>query len=278
MYNIGLSSKSNVLSDELFCSYREAGIHSVEISNCTNGYAAIDFQNVKRLSDEYGIVLNSLHLPFNAHGGKAHDISNPNLHKEAVENHKRLISRATAIGIKVFVLHPSSGKTLSGERGLCMEICKRNLATLAEYAEEYGAVIALENMTHECLGNNISEFEELLLSSPKLRVCFDTNHLLHESPGEFIRRFGKRIVTMHVSDCNLEIEQHLMPGEGKVDFPAILSALGEVGYTGPWLYEVSYKCPRPADDRCGLTCTSFVENAKALFSGKVPVVERDLNI
>lgn len=278
MYRIGLSSKSNIFSDELFRAYANAGISTVEISNCTDGYDAIDFQNIKRLSEEYGITLNSLHLPFKAHGGISHDISNPNLCNEALDDHKKLIRIGAEIGIKVFVLHPSNGRIPEGERPLRIEICKKNLGALAEYAEGYGAVIAVENMTHECLGNTIPEFKELVFSDPRLRVCFDTNHLLHESPGEFIRTFGKRIVTMHISDCNLEVEQHSMPGEGKVRFPEILEALGEVGYCGPWLYEVSYKCPRPENDKCGLTCESFVKNAMELFAGKRPIVKRDIRL
>lgn len=273
MYKIGLSTKSNVFSEELFRSYASAGIATIEISNCTNGYDAIDFCNIKSLADEYGIMLNSLHLPFKMHNGRTYDISAPVLCAEAIEGHKRLIERGTEIGVKIFVLHPNRG-TPTAERDVCMEICKQSLSELVEYADEHGAVIALENMTHDCLGNTIAEFEELVLSNPKTGVCFDTNHLLHESPREFIRRVGKRIVTMHVSDCNLEVEQHKMPGEEKVNFHEILEALGEVGYTGPWLYEVSYKCPRPKDDKYGLTCESFVKNAMELFAGKRPIVNR----
>jgi len=276
MYKIGLSTKSNAFSDELFRSYKKASISTIEISNCSDGYDAIDFHAVKRMADEYGITLNSLHLPFKTHSGIPHDISAPELCRAAVEDHKKLIQIGTEIGIKVFVVHPSN--EVLGDRTESMSICKRSLAELAEYADERGAVIAVENMTHQCLGNTIAEFEELVLSDPRLRVCFDTNHLLHESPGEFIRTFGKRIVTMHISDCNLEVEQHSMPGEGKVRFPEILEALGEVGYCGPWLYEVSYKCPRPENDKCGLTCESFVKNAMELFAGKRPIVKRDIRL
>ena len=278
MYKIGLSSKSNILSDELFRAYANAGISTVEISNCSDGYDAIDFQNIKRLSDEYGITLNSLHLPFKVHGGISHDISSPDLYAEAIEDHKKLIRIGAEIGIKVFVLHPSNGTFPDEQRQLRMSICKKSLGVLAEWAEGFGAVIAVENMTHKCLGNTIPEFKELVYSDPRLAVCFDTNHLLYESPEEFIMTFGKRIVTTHISDCNLEIEQHSMPGEGKVDFPLVLKAYGEVGYSGPWLYEVSYVCPRPEKDKYGLTCESFVKNAMELFAGRKPIVERDIRL
>ena len=277
MYKIGLSSKSNVFSDELFRSYAKAGIQVVEISNCSDGYDAIDLHVAKELADEYGVTLRSLHLPFKTHGEIPHDISDPNLSNVAVDDHKRLIKRGAEVGIKIFVVHPSGTKIPYDERPRWIDACKKSLCELVEYADQFGAVIAVENMPiqyQQCLGTTIAEFEELALSHPKLCVCFDTNHLLRENPGELIRRLGKRIVTMHVSDCNLEVEQHRLPGEGKVDFPEILRALGEVGYTGPWLYEVSYRCPQPADDKYKLTCESFVKNAEELFAGKTPTRQK----
>ena len=274
MFKIGLSSKSNVFSDELFSSYASAGVSMMEISNCTEGYDAIDFEAVKRMADKHGVTLWSLHLPFKTHDGVSHEIANPEVCKIAVEDQKRLIRKGAAIGIKNFILHPSSAKVPEGKRREWIETCKRSLIELSEYARELGAVIAVENMTHDCLGNTISEFEELVSHHPTLRVCFDTNHLLYESPVDFIKRFKDRIVTLHVSDCNLEIEQHSLPGEGKIDFQTIITALREIDYRGPWLYEVSYKCPQPKDDKHKLTCESFVKNANEIFSGKTPTRQR----
>ena len=274
MLRIGLTSKSNPFSDELFRSFADAGIRTMEISNCSVGYDDIDFDNVKRLADKYGVTLWSFHLPFKTHGGISHNIADPELADVAVEDQKRHIRIGTRIGIKNFVIHPSGTGIPEIDRPKWIETCKRSLRTLVEYAKEYGAVIALENMTHDCLGNTIDEFLELLNSHPDLRVCFDTNHLLHESPGEFVRKLGNRLVTMHISDCNLEVEQHSLPGEGRIDFQEILTALAKTGYSGPWLYEVSYRCPQPADDKYKLTCASFVKNAEELFAGKAPSKQR----
>ena len=274
MFRIGLTSKSNPFSDELFRSFRDAGIYTMEISNCSEGYDDIDFAEVKRLADEYGITLWSFHLPFKIHNGISHDIANPELHREAVEDHKRHIRIGTEIGIKNFVIHTSGPKVPESERSLWMQTCKDNLRILAEYAAQFGAVIAVENMTHQCLGNTIAEFEELVFSHPALRACFDINHLLYESPAELIRRMKGRLVTTHVSDCDLEVEQHKLPGEGKIDFGAVVNALKEIGYTGPWIYEVSYKCPQPEDDKYKLTCESFVKNANEIFAGKKPTRQR----
>lgn len=274
MFRIGLSSKSNVFSDELFSAFVAAGIRTMEISNCSDGYDAIDFASVKKMADKHGVTLWTMHLPFKTHGGVSHDIANPEVAEAAVEDHKRLIRIGSEIGIRNFVLHPGGLRMPKEEYALWMEVCKRSLYELAEYAAQYGAVIAVENMIPVCLGNTIAEFEELVNTHPALRVCFDTNHLLSESPGEFIRRLGERIITLHVSDCNLEMEQHKLPGEGNIDFREIISALVEVGYSGPWLYEVSYRVPQPEDDKYKLTCESFVRNAEELFAGKTPSNQR----
>ncbi|MBR2929689.1 MAG: sugar phosphate isomerase/epimerase [Clostridia bacterium] len=275
MFKVGLSSKSNPISDELFSSFAAAGITRMEISNCSVGYAEIDFVEAQRLADKHGVMLRSLHLPFKTHDGIPHDISDPEHHALAVEDHKKLISKVVAeTGVRIFVVHPSGAKVPEEARHLWMATCKESLVELVEYAKGLGAVIAVENMTHQCLGNTIAEFEELALSHPELCVCFDINHLLYESHAEFVRRLGKKIICLHVSDCDLTVEQHSLPGEGRIDFGPIISALVEVGYSGPWTYEVSYKIPQPEDDKYKLTCESFARNAEELFAGKAPSRQR----
>lgn len=274
MFRIGLTSKSNPLSPELFRTFAAAGIRTMEISNCSKGYAEIDFDEAKRLADEAGVTLWSLHLPFKIHEGISHEIANPELCREAVEDHKRLIKIGVGVGIKNFVIHPSGPQVPEGERAKWIQTCKNSLRELVEYAGSLGGVIALENMTHQCLGNTIDEFLELLSCHPDLRACFDINHLLYESPAKFIRLLGDRLITTHVSDCDLEVEQHKLPGEGKINFADIVAALREIGYTGPWVYEVSYKCPQPEDDKYKLTCASFVKNAEEIFAGKTPSRQR----
>jgi sugar phosphate isomerase/epimerase len=72
-------------------------------------------------------------------------------------------------------------------------------------------------------------------------VAYDTNHLLIQDNVEFIEAVGGRIITLHVSDYDFIDERHAMPLEGKNDWKAIISALEEAGYNGPWLYEISSK-------------------------------------
>ena len=103
-------------------------------------------------------------------------------------------------------------------------------------------------------------------------ICFDTNHLFGEDTAEFVRKVGDKLITLHVSDYDFVNERHWLPGEGKIDWQSLLKALNEVGYQGPWLYEIGAKCPNSILRDRDLTCEDFVRNANELFQGKAPTV------
>ena len=110
-------------------------------------------------------------------------------------------------------------------------------------------------------------FLRLLAADPRLRVCFDTNHLLRETHGNFVKAVGEKIVTTHVSDYDFIDEKHWLPGEGKVDWPTLTQLLKNAGYGGVWLYEVGFKAPRSRPRSRDLTCEDFVRNAREIFGG-----------
>ena len=54
-----------------------------------------------------------------------------------------------------------------------------------------------------------------------------------------IRRWAPRLVNVHIEDMRAGRHEHLMFGEGEIDFPPVLRALAEVGYTGGVYVELS---------------------------------------
>ena len=49
---------------------------------------------------------------------------------------------------------------------------------------------------------------------------------------------GNRVKTLHISDHDYLDEQHWLPGEGKINWKEVVSALKEIGYEGVFNYEV----------------------------------------
>ena len=132
------------------------------------------------------------------------------------------------------------------------------------------ATLCVENLPRTCLGRDSSDILALLSADARLRVCFDTNHLLEEDAIDFIRAVGNKILTIHVSDYDRLNERHWLAGEGCVDWPSLYSALLSTGYSGAWLYEVNLQAP-PSITRAGdLTFGDFAHNASEIFSGKRP--------
>ena len=267
MYTVGLSTCGRKpISDEQFAAYRTAGIGAVEITVPVEDFDALQWDSIAEMAARQGVELWSCHLPFN----EKVRIDAQEYAEESAAWYARIIRKAAAAGVKTFVIHPSSEPIADEDRPAHMACAKKHLAALAEVTGEYGAQLAVEDLPRTCLGRNAAEMEELLSAHPALRVCFDTNHLLGEDPAAFIRAMGARIVTTHISDYDFHDERHWLPGEGRLDWAAVLQALQAVGYTGPWLYEVSFARPATLEPACALTCEDFARNAAEIFARQKP--------
>ncbi len=266
MYQIGLSTCSKIICEDLFKKYHDAGITAMELAMAPEKYADIDYNQIKAMAEKYNITLWSFHLPFSPFSEL--DISSIDLCKPTIKYYKELIKKASDIGIEKFIVHPSAEPINDKDRAERLKCSKESLGALAEIAKQNNAVIAVEDLPRTCLGKNSAEIAELISVNENLMVCFDTNHLLSENPADFIHNIGNRIVTTHISDYDCINERHWLPGEGVLDWQAIIKALNDVGYNGVWLYEIGFTCPKSIIRNRDLTCDDFVKNAKELFENK----------
>lgn len=116
------------------------------------------------------------------------------------------------------------------------------LRTLAYEAERRNVIFAIENVWNRLLLSPV-EMRELVdrLSTPWIRVYFDVGNVLrHGYPQDWIDTLGSRIARVHVRDFRLEVGTNkgfCLPGEGDVDWPAVMEALQRIRYAGPLTYE-----------------------------------------
>jgi len=209
----------------------DAGITAVEVSAA---YAE-DFPAIAKEAAACGIELWSTHLRFSHEW----DISHETYTESTLTLHEEHLRKAAAAGFKLAVVHPSAEPIADEDRRARLMKSRESLLRLAAFAKALGMRLAVENLPRTCLGHTSGDINYLLTGNPDLGVCLDTNHLLIEDNLNFIRRLGKRIITLHVSDYDFIDERHLLPGDGKNDWPAIMRALAEAGYEGPWMHEVS---------------------------------------
>ena len=117
------------------------------------------------------------------------------------------------------------------------------LAKVLEYAAERGVPVAFEPEPGMLI-DSMAGYAELVdrLDSPQLKLTLDIGHLhcQGETPvADYIERWSDRLVNVHLEDMRSGIHEHLMFGDGEIDFPPVVRALAEIGYQGGLYVELS---------------------------------------
>ncbi len=140
------------------------------------------------------------------------------------------------------ILHaPSDGGPIDDE--LAFERLIAGLAPVCEYAASQGVLVAFEPEPGMFI-DSMRRFDELLdrFDHPALRLTIDAGHLhcQGETPiADQLRRWASRLVNVHLEDMRAGVHEHLMFGEGEIEFPPVFAALADIGYSGLVQVELS---------------------------------------
>jgi sugar phosphate isomerase/epimerase len=165
---------------------------------------------------------------------------------EAVDAYLRAhIDLAARLGAEHVITH--AGLHQSSELDLRWQASLERLQRAAEYAEAQRVRLLLENMNREpddaevhYMGHTIEELQRYFERIPAsaLQWGFSANHA-HLLPGDFdafLDAFGTdRIGLVLVADNRGRVEEHLLPGEGTLEFGRLLQRLEGAGYRGPYM-------------------------------------------
>lgn len=165
---------------------------------------------------------------------------------------KRAIDVAATLGSDCVSIWSGSAHHVAG-RDAAMADLTSGLQQVVEYADRRDVELGFEPEP-DMLIDTTDRFAELLdrVDSPRLKLTLDVGHLhcLGETPiPAVIRRWDGRIANVHIEDMRRGVHDHLMFGEGEMDFPPIIAALAEAGYDGGVQVELSrhsHDAPRVA--------------------------------
>ena len=123
-----------------------------------------------------------------------------------------------------------------------------DLPAVLAIAQNRAVVLAFEPEP-DMLIDSLASFDELLgklsargVDPSQLRLTIDVGHLhcLGELPiPEKMRQWGNRLANVHIEDMRSGVHEHLMFGEGEIDFPPVIAALSDIGYDGLVSVELS---------------------------------------
>ena len=115
-----------------------------------------------------------------------------------------------------------------------MDRLAKALRPVLTHAETAGIALAFEPEP----GMFIDTFERFArldqqINNPLFHLTVDLGHVhcIEAGPiADHLRRWGQRIVNIHIEDMIKGVHEHLMFGEGTMDFPPVFAALREIGY------------------------------------------------
>lgn len=201
---------------------------------------------LRRASHRSGVRFLNAHAPY----GERWDLNCPDPSRRAalLAGQKHVFELCASFGIESVTMHVGtndSGRPLPELR----EHTRRSLAELLPEAEKHGIILAVENTLFPTdapgeLLNYLTEF-----ACPALGVCFDAGHanLMDAAPGkrsemmvDWIQMRWKEgvrfqadtlalllpyVVTCHLHDNRGFNDEHLLAGDGTIDWPKLFGRL-----------------------------------------------------
>jgi sugar phosphate isomerase/epimerase len=124
-----------------------------------------------------------------------------------------------------------------------MDRLSHALRPIIAHAEATGTRLAFEPEPGMFI-DTLDRFRQLdeRVRHPLFDITLDVGHVHCLRDGDIADRvleWGGRIANIHIEDMRREIHEHLMFGEGTIDFPPIFRALNRAGYSGGVHVELS---------------------------------------
>ncbi len=224
-------------------------IRSLELIKAA-GFDAAEFSHIEHLNDaelrEIAGAARSLGVtPWSAHSWQA-IVSELGDVDHALKEYDAFLHKSELLGVEVVVVHCAGSRVDLDDPRVRAARRDANLSCLeplAERAARAGVRVAIENGAHrddwEFIVEMVREF-----GHPNVGLNVDTGHanLGDMDAPTAVRLAGDRLITTHLQDNFGERDDHLPPGKGRIDWPAVVAALREVGYSGCYMVEIS-DCP-----------------------------------
>jgi sugar phosphate isomerase/epimerase len=251
------------------CFYRHS-IFSVLEEIRANGFELIEVCSFPKHLDYHqedevrraGEMMRRLGLrPFSFHAPFADriDITSPDeqVRAAAVAELITACRAAALIGAENVVLHPGpeqSGRPPQEEFLQRMHNAALSLNQVAAHCCGTGVQLLLENMLPHLLFGQTSDMMYLLgeISTCAVGTCLDTGHArLSGDLGNVIHKLSGHLKMVHINDNHGDWDAHLIPGDGSIDWPWLLSELQRYQFRGGLIIEMSARENETVADTLG---------------------------
>lgn len=256
MNKIGINISENVLYgvDHYIKSISAVGFDSVFTTGNNDSYVA----HVADKCNEFGLKYEYLHAPWTNINDLWKDSPSS---EEVLSNFYHSVDLAAEYDIPIIVTHVSSKE----DAPHVTDIGLSNFDKFASYAAKKGRIVAVENQRK--LGN-IATILEIYEKDSNVQFCWDVGHEKCFAHGrEYMPLFSDRCVATHLHDnnCKYNVDEHLLPWDGSIDFRHTAELLHNACYKGTLMLEIDL--PRENNDKYrNLSVEQFAAKAYAAIN------------
>jgi len=183
----------------------------------------------------------SLHLPFS----RELDISSPDpkVRAGAVRATIRRLKAGSKIPVEEVVVHPGHARQV-GEEPRRYKMAVASLERICSAAKDLGIRVSVENLHSVgqlAFCDTLPKALHLVRSVEGFApgICVDTSHAnLMGGVAEEIEVCGASVRRTHISDNHGTDDDHLPPGDGQINWQAVLTSLGRISYRGTLMLEI----------------------------------------
>ena len=118
---------------------------------------------------------------------------------------------------------------------------RRSVEELQRLASPLGVRVAVEVIPNELSrAGSLVHFVEEDLDAPDVGVCLDFGHAHMDGDLlDAIETVSGHVITTHVHDNRGRTDDHLVPFDGTIDWPAAMTAVQKIGYDQTLLFEIA---------------------------------------
>jgi len=206
----------------------------------------VSLDNTRELLQSGAMRSAGVHLPFAAKDGWIDPSSlDEATRRHAVKLFERLIRENADLLAPQMTMHASMEPIPPDERKARLDQCRRSIGELLPLAKEFGFSLNVEYLPRTCLGNSPEELEYLTepFDPRHVGICLDVNHVMgrHGELPSIVTRLAPRLRTFHLSDYDGVDEMHWFPGQGIIDWPALMTAIRAIDHTVLLIYETVWQ-------------------------------------
>lgn len=231
MYNTSISTTFNydIPIFEQIPLIKEAGFTHISLGMDYSHSGLLEEERLKQLCVEIinaGLKVDTIH---------GFDLDQ----SDYLEVNEKVAKAANKLGAKTVVVHCSAFWFPDTQYEDKYVTVSKRIKDIEEIAKKNNVKFAFENVVPG-LPTKLCEDMIEIGNSDYIGFCYDSSHDQIDGPRsmELLLRQSKKLIAVHLSDRIKEFVDHVVPGEGFINFDEMLPFLKQSGFEGPILMEV----------------------------------------